>query len=254
MKNFFKFILLTLIILLQNFNIEAKTGNWGLSFPKPGESPIGNESCDYLKNYNAYFIGKNSEKVIYLTFDAGYENGYTDKILDTLKKNQVPATFFLCGNYFKENPDMVKKIVAEGHIIGNHTMSHPDMSKITDKKTFERELSQIEELYKSITGNEIKKFYRPPMGKYNAESLQMAKDLGYSTIFWSLAYMDFDDKNQPTKEVAFSKLIPRIHPGAILLLHNTSKSNSLILDELIQKYHEMGYEFKSLEHLISECQ
>lgn len=254
-KNFFKkaykiiafaFLITTLFTSL---NVSAETKNWGLSFPSPGETPVGNESVEYLRDFDGYFIGDYSEKVIYLTFDAGYENGYTELILDALKKNQVPATFFLVGSYLKEHPDIVNRIVNEGHIVGNHTMSHPDMTKFTNEESFAEELSQVENLYKSITGEEMKKFYRPPSGKYNEENLKMAKNLGYKTMFWSLAYMDFDNNNQPSKEEAFSKLLPRIHNGAILLLHNTSKSNSLILDELIGKYKEMGFEFKSLEEI-----
>ncbi len=243
------YLVLIFLILLTDLNIYCETRNWGLSFPEPGKTPIGNEASDYLKKFDSYFIGDTSEKVIYLTFDSGYENGYTEPILDVLKENQVPATFFLVGSYLKENPNIVNRIVNEGHIIGNHTMSHKDMSKISSEESFNKELSKVEELYKSITGQDMKKFYRPPSGKYNETSLKIAKSLGYKTIFWSLAYMDFDDKNQPSKEAAFSKLIPRIHNGAILLLHNTSKSNSQILDELIKKYREIGFEFKSLEYL-----
>ncbi len=248
-KSSFMVVITIFMMLFSNFNILAKRCDWGIWFSEPGKS-IGDDTPEYLKNFNAYFIGEEHKKIIYLTFDAGYENGYTDEVLDILKENKVPATFFLCGHYFKKNPEMVKRMVEEGHTIGNHTMSHPDMSSITDKDAFKKELSQVEDLYRSITGHEMKKFYRPPMGKYSENNLKIAKDLGYSTIFWSLAYKDYDNESQPSKKEAFAKLIPNIHPGAVILLHNTSKTNSLILDELIKSYTKMGYEFRELDDLI----
>ncbi|MCL2592063.1 MAG: polysaccharide deacetylase family protein [Defluviitaleaceae bacterium] len=221
--------------------------DWGLGFPVEGQKAVGNETSDYLKKFDAYYVSETSEKVIYLTFDAGYENGHTAGILDTLKKNDVKATFFLVGHYFEANPEMIKRIVDEGHIIGNHTMNHPDMTKITDKAKFTEELTKIEDLYRDITGQEIPKLYRPPQGKYSEENLKLTQELGYKTFLWSLSYADFDNKKQPTKEHAFSKLIPRVHPGAVILLHNTSKTSAEILDELIQKYRDLGYEFKNLD-------
>ncbi|MCL2322228.1 MAG: delta-lactam-biosynthetic de-N-acetylase [Oscillospiraceae bacterium] len=241
---------LSLIFIISIFNVFGATKEWGLSYPELGKTPVGNETKDYLKQFGGYFMGDPNEKVVYLTFDSGYENGYTEKILDVLKKNEVPATFFLVGHYLKGKPEIVKRMVNEGHIVGNHTMKHPDMTKISSKEAFSKELSQVEDLYKSITGQEMKKFYRPPQGKYSEQNLKMAKELGYKTIFWSVAYRDYDNNNQPSKEEAFSKLIPRIHNGAVVLLHNTSKSNSLILDELIGKYKGMGFEFRSLEDLV----
>lgn len=250
-KNVFKNIGIALMmtILLQCTKVYAEDGNWGLSYPDGGNIPKGNENADYLKKFDAYFVGEPTENVIYLTFDAGYENGYTEPILNTLKENNVPATFFLVGTYIRDNGELVKRMLDEGHIVANHTMHHPDMSAISNKESFIKELSETEELYKSITGKDMPKYYRPPRGKYSESNMQMAKDLGYKTIFWSLAYVDWDVNKQPTKEMAFSKLLPRIHSGAVLLLHNTSKTNSIILDELIKTYREKGYEFKSLDNL-----
>lgn len=227
----------------------AANGNWGLSFSTPGEVPRGNESVEYLKQFDAYFVGESDKKVVYLTFDAGYENGYTESILDTLKENAVPAAFFLVGTYIRDYPELINRMAKEGHIVGNHTMSHPDMSKIDDLSSFKKELSLVEDCYKSVTGLDMKKFYRPPSGKYSESNMKMAKELGYKTVFWSLAYADWDINKQPSKEAAFSKLLPRLHPGAVLLLHSTSKTNCLILDELIKTYKQMGYEFRSLEEL-----
>ena len=140
-------------------------------------------------------------------------------------------------------------MVKEGHLVGNHTYTHPDMSAISTKEQFEKELNQLEEKYEEVTGEKMKKYYRPPQGKYSESNLKMAEEMGYKTIFWSLAYVDWYESDQPTKEEAFDKLIPRLHPGAIVLLHSTSKTNSEILDELLTKWEEMGYEFKSTEEL-----
>ena len=224
-------------------------GNWGLSFQQEGEAPVANATAEYLAEYNAFYAEKTDKKVLYLTFDAGYENGYTGKILDVLKKHNVKATFFLVGNYIETSPDLVKRMVKEGHLVGNHTYTHPDMSAISTKEQFEKELNQLEEKYEEVTGEKMKKYYRPPQGKYSESNLKMAEEMGYKTIFWSLAYVDWYESDQPTKEEAFDKLIPRLHPGAIVLLHSTSKTNSEILDELLTKWEEMGYEFKSTEEL-----
>ena len=225
-------------------------GNWGLSFQEEGKPPIGNASSDYLKQFNAFYTGKTDEKVIYLTFDAGYENGNTPAILDALKKHQVPATFFLVGNYLTTSPDLVKRMVAEGHTVGNHTFHHPDMSKISTRESFEKELKDLEALYQETTGQPMTRFYRPPQGKYSESNLKMAQELGYHTFFWSLAYVDWYEDKQPSKEEAFKKLLGRIHPGAIVLLHSTSKTNGEILDDLLTKWEEMGYQFRPLTDLI----
>lgn len=234
-----------------NFSVTvlSEITNWGLSFKEDGRAPIANATSRALKEYNAYYVGNDDDKVIYLTFDAGFENGYTENILDTLKEHDVKAAFFLVGHYLEEEPLLVKRMVEEGHIVGNHTYHHPDMSKISDKDSFSKELTSLEELYKQVTGQEMPKYYRPPQGKFNENNLIMANDLGYKTIFWSLAYVDWYNDKQPTKEQAFNKLVPRIHPGAVLLLHSTSKTNSEILDELLTKYKSEGYIFESLDDL-----
>ncbi|MDO4545366.1 MAG: delta-lactam-biosynthetic de-N-acetylase [Bacillota bacterium] len=224
-------------------------GNWGLSFQKEGAAPIGNATPEYLAEYDGYYAEETNKKVMYLTFDAGYENGHTEKILDVLKKHKITAAFFLVGNYIETNPEIVKRMVKEGHLVGNHTYSHPDMSEIATEEAFRQELSKLEDAYHDATGKKMKKYYRPPQGKYSEENLKMAKEMGYKTIFWSLAYVDWYESDQPTREEAFQKLIPRLHPGAIVLLHSTSKTNGEILDELLTKWEEMGYTFKSLEEL-----
>ena len=161
---------------------------------------------------------------------------------------KVKATFFVVGHFLKENEDLVKRMVKEGHTVGNHTYNHPNIVGM-DKEKFANEVGQVEELYKSITGKNMTKYYRPPQGKYNTDNLKMAQEMGYKTFFWSLAYVDWNRDSQPTKEEAFDKLLSRIHPGAIVLLHNTSKTNGEILDELLSKWEKMGYTFGLLKNL-----
>lgn len=230
-------------------SVSAASSSWGLSFQQEGTRPIGNADIEELQQYNAYYAQDTTEKIIYLTFDAGYENGNTPLILEALKKHQAPATFFVVGNFISDNPDLVRQIISEGHTIGNHTMTHPDMSGISSKENFQKQLKDVETLYESITGEAMTKFYRPPQGIYSTCNLAMAKELGYSTFFWSLAYVDWIQDQQPSKEEAFEKLLGRIHPGAVVLLHNTSSTNGQILDELLTRWEDMGYQFHALKEL-----
>ena len=230
-----------------------ETGSWGLSFRENGTAPVGNAGVSQLKKYDAAYIGSTEEKVIYLTFDAGYENGCTAKILDTLKEHQVPAAFFLVGNYLERNADLVRRMVDEGHIVGNHTMHHYDMSKISDQESFSQELKNLEDLFREVTGKELPRYYRPPQGIYSEENLKMAQELGYRTVFWSLAYVDWNNDAQPTAQEAFDKLIPRIHKGAVVLLHSTSRTNAEILGELLTKWKDLGYRFGTLEELFTDA-
>lgn len=229
--------------------IYPETENWGLGFGQEGEKPTGNVSAEELKTYHAAYMDPTDEKVIYLTFDAGYENGNTPAILEALKKHNAKGTFFVVGNFLETSPELVKQMVVEGHTVGNHTWHHPEMSKISDVAAFEKELKDVETRYQEITGEELTRFYRPPQGKYNTQNLQMASNLGYKIFFWSLAYVDWIQDQQPTKEAAFDKLLKRIHPGAVVLLHSTSSTNAQILDELLTKWEEMGYHFAPLSEL-----
>lgn len=228
-----------------------ETGSWGLSFRQEGQPPVGNAGVDQLRRYDAAYIGDTTKQTIYLTFDSGYENGCTGKILDTLQKHNVKAAFFLVGNYIEKNADLVRRMVEEGHIVGNHTMHHYDMSKIGDKATFAKELGDLEVLFKEATGQDLPKFYRPPQGIYSEDNLKMAQELGYKTVFWSLAYVDWNQDAQPSKEQAFGKLLSRIHNGAVVLLHSTSQTNAEILDELLTKWEAQGYSFGTVEELFT---
>ncbi len=240
-----------LILVLSQFVGQAvPTVSWGLSFRQEGQPPSAPDSPEALQKYGAAFLGNTEEKVLYLTFDAGYENGSTEKILKTLEQHGVQAAFFLCGNYIEKNPDLVRQMVDQGHTVCNHTMHHPDMSKL-DREAFEKELRELEDLFRETTGGQIGAFYRPPQGIYSQENLQYAQQMGYRTVFWSLAYADWDNSKQPTKEQAFDKLLPRTHNGAVILLHSTSETNAAILDELLTAWEQAGYTFQTLEHLFS---
>ena len=242
-------VLAGVLLVSQFLGAAMETGSWGLSYQTPGKIPIGPASAAELQALDAVYAGDGAEKVLYLTFDAGYENGCTEKILDTLKAHNVPAAFFLVGNYIEKNADLVRRMVEEGHIVGNHTMHHPDMSKLTTKEAFSKELTALEDLFYETTGQQMPKYYRPPQGIYSRENLQMAKELGYKTVFWSLAYVDWNNDSQPTREQAFDKLLPRTHNGAVILLHSTSQTNAAILDELLTRWKSEGYTFQSIDRL-----
>lgn len=222
---------------------------WGLSFGESGTQPVGNVSPEELKQYDAYFMGSEDEKVIYLTFDCGYENGNTEPILDALKKHNAPATFFVVGHYLETEPDLVKRMVEDGHAVGSHTYHHPDVNTLPDLPAFQKEMDDVSELFTQITDEKLSMYYRPPEGKCGITNLEMAQELGYSTILWSLAYVDWDAEHQPSHKDALEKLTARIHPGAVVLLHNTSKTNGEILDELLTAWEDMGYSFMPLSNL-----
>ena len=245
-------ILLAVGLGIGIFTAESvQTGSWGLSYSVEGATPQGPASAQILAKYDAAYVGDTTEKVLYLTFDAGYENGCTASILDTLKKHDAPAAFFLVGNYLEKNADLVRRMADEGHTVANHTMHHPDMSAIRDEAAFRKELQDLETLYTSITGRQLSRFYRPPQGIYSEENLKMAQAMGYKTVFWSLAYVDWNNDRQPTAEYAFSKLLPRTHNGAVVLLHSTSATNAEILDQLLTRWEEMGYTFGTLDALFA---
>ena len=176
---------------LNNFSPKKEqVENWGLGFGAEGTQPSGNATPEELKEYDAHYIGDAKKKVLYLTFDCGYENGNTEKIMAALKKHNAPATFFVVGNFLETSPELVKKMVKEGYTVGNHTYHHPDMSSISDKASFQKELEGVSNLYKEITGKEMTKYYRPPQGKYSTENLKMAKELGYQTLpMWTGMWM-----------------------------------------------------------------
>jgi len=231
---------------------DKKTKEYSWYFlPEKDEKPSRAEpsSLDLLKKYGGYYLGDTNHKYIYLTFDEGYENGYTGKILDILKSNNVKAAFFVTVPYIKSNVALVKRMADEGNLVCNHSNTHPSMAKITDEKKFAWELNSTEKTYKEATGYEMSKFFRPPMGKYSELSLDYTKKLGYKTVFWSLAHRDWLKDDQPNPERSKKLLLNRTHPGGIYLLHAVSKTNAEILDSLIKDWKAKGYEFKTLNDL-----
>ncbi len=229
--------------------IAVEKHAWGLSFQQEGAPPVADISAEELHKFNAFYCGDSSKKVLYLTFDCGYENGNLAPMLDALKKHNAPATFFIVGHFLDAAPDLAQRMVAEGHTLGNHTYHHPNMSNFDSQASFDAELVALEEKCLAVTGKPVGKFYRPPEGKFTEDNLNWAAQRGYKTILWSLAYVDWKVDEQPTAEKAFSKLIPRTHDGAIVLLHSTSATNAAILDELLTKWEAMGYTFSSLDTL-----
>lgn len=237
------------LFLNQNISLaDNKAYGWGFKPGKQGEKPDVGIYESIIKGHNAYYVDDTTSKRIYLTFDAGYENGNTPIILDILKKHRVNATFFLVGNYLKKEEALVKRMVDEGHIIGNHTWSHPDLTKLT-KEQYKEELDKFVEYYKKITGEIPLNILRPPAGTFSKRSLQIADELGYYTIFWSVAYKDWEIDKQRGWEYAYNEVMKQIHPGAIILLHPVSKDNVDALEKIIVDLKNQGYEFSPITKL-----
>lgn len=230
--------------------LSTKEYNWYFKPNNQGNPPEGaKEANQFMSKYDCYYLGDTSKKVLYLTFDEGYENGYTAPILDVLKKHNVKAAFFVVKPYITSNKELVKRMVDEGHLVCNHSARHPSMASIFEEDKFNKELSDVEEAFEQATGKKMAKFFRPPMGKYSELSLNYTKAYGYKTIFWSFAYKDWEPKNQPSHEFGKNIIAKRTHNGAIVLLHAVSKTNAEILDDVISRWEKEGYEIKSLNEL-----
>ena len=215
----------------------------------------GMSGCDNsfpLEQYDAYYVDRicaeKGEKVMYLTFDCGYENGYTDQMLDVLKKHDAKGCFFVTMTYIRDNPDIVKRMKEEGHQVGNHTVHHPCMPEksVEEQKS---ELKECSDFMRNETGYEMDMYFRPPSGEYSEQVLQLAKDMGYKTIFWSMAYLDYDVNNQPGTDYVIDHFAKYYHPGAIPLIHNVSSSNAQALDTVLTNLEKEGYEFRSLNEM-----
>ncbi|RDY29468.1 delta-lactam-biosynthetic de-N-acetylase [Romboutsia weinsteinii] len=234
---------------LVNPSLSTQEYNWYFNPRNDGKQPNPIQEANFFRNYSSYYVGDPNEKVIYLSFDAGYESGNTNNILDTLKKHNAPAQFFVVESYIKNNPDIIKRMEQEGHLVCNHSKSHKSMASINDLDEFKKEILSVSEAYKEVTGKEMPKYFRPPMGKFSETSLKNTQDLGYSSIFWSFAYVDWYENKQPTHEYAKDKIYSRTHPGAIVLLHPNSKTNTEILDEVLTHWEQEGYTLKTLDYL-----
>ncbi len=224
--------------------------NWYYFVDKATNTLYGPKETPFVENHNVFYAGDQNEKVIYLTFDEGYENGYTKDIIKVLNKNKVPAAFFVTKHYMTSNEDIIKEMVDGGHLVCNHTVSHKSMPVVVENlEKFKKEFTDVEDCYKEITGKEMPKYFRPPMGKYSHKSIIETEKLGYATVFWSFAYKDWVVDSQPSKEAALKKITSKVYNGEILLLHACSKTNAEILEDVILKLKADGYEFKDLDYL-----
>lgn len=230
--------------------LSTKEYNWYFQPRNDNNPPEGpKETKTLISTYDCYHLGDTSKKVLYLTFDEGYEAGYTAPILDVLKKHNVKAAFFVVKPYITSNPELIKRMVEDGHLVCNHSARHPSMASIKDEEKFNKELFDVEDAFQKITEKKMPKYFRPPMGKYSELSLQYTQNYGYKTIFWSFAYMDWIPNKQPSHEVAKKRILQRTHNGGIMLLHAVSKTNAEILDDVITEWETQGYELKSLDEL-----
>lgn len=228
---------------------ETTKYNWYYKPRTDGLQPERNPEMEFVyTKCDGYSVGSPDDKVIYLTFDLGYDNGNTEPILDALKEHNVKAAFFVVGHYIKSCPDIVKRMKDEGHLVCNHSVNHKDMTTL-DYETFKKEMVGLEDLYFNLTGENMPKFYRPPAGTFSERSLTWAKELGYATVFWSFAYKDWYTDNQPERNFAINKIMSRTHPGEVVLLHATSSTNADIMGEIIIKWKQMGYKFEDMYHL-----
>lgn len=230
---------------------ETTEYHWYTMPKTDGTQPDQQPEFAFISRYDGYRIGSPDRKVIYITFDAGYENGNTPQILDALKKHNVPAAFFLVDHYIKSNPELVRRMVDEGHLVCSHSTNHKNMTAM-DFETFKKEMAGVAERCKAVTGRPIAPYFRPPEGRFSERCLKYAQQLGYKTIFWSFAYKDWLINAQPSPQDAMNTIIRRTHPGMVALLHATSATNAEILDELLTKWEQMGYSFGSLDELTAQ--
>jgi len=250
-----KWIVITLLFGLLTFSIgvqeyEASGGyGWGFKKNTDHQVPDVGKYKEILEKYGAYYADLSGDKNIYLTFDNGYEQGYTEQVLDVLKEENVPATFFVTGHYVKSEPDLIKRMVDENHIVGNHSYHHPDFTILTKEKMKE-ELEVLEEAVAKVSDQQHMQYMRPPKGLFNEETLKWSKDLGYTHVFWSLAFSDWNTDKQKGWEYAYDQVMDQIHPGAIVLLHAVSADNAEALSHMIKELRKQGYSFKSLDDLL----
>ena len=259
-KRFFCFLIAMICIsILMSFSVSAFPNtvySWYCKRNKDHKQPIADGNMQWIEQYNGYYIDHlhsddSADKVVYLTFDAGYENGNVEKILTVMRQEDVRGAFFILGHLITSCPDLVRQMAEDGHTICNHTNRHKDMTLVSDFNAFQEELESLERLYRDTVGGEMAPYYRPPEGKFDERSMEYANRLGYKTIFWSLAYADWDNNKQPDEAAAKKKILDHIHNGAVILLHPTSATNAKILGDLIRELKGMGYRFGTLDELVA---
>ncbi|MBE6629257.1 MAG: delta-lactam-biosynthetic de-N-acetylase [Ruminococcaceae bacterium] len=248
-------LLLLLAAIFCMMQISAAGGgmSWYCVRQKAHRQPVIERDFSFIEDCGGYFIDhahneQNAEKVVYLTFDAGYENGNVAKTLDVLENAAVPGAFFILKHLISANPELVKRMEAQGHLVCNHTAHHPDLSGASGE-VIEKEISELEESYAALTGKRMAPFFRPPEGRFSREMLEKVQEMGYKTVFWSFAYADWDNEKQPEPGKALQCIMDNVHNGAVLLLHPTSKTNAEILPRVIEELKKEGYRFGTLEEL-----
>lgn len=258
LKNVWMFFLLIILFVVTIVDINMKEGidtnssvsnqkiEWGIKRNDNHEQPdVGSKNRKILEENNGICLGNAEEKIIYLTFDEGYEAGYTEEILKILKENDVKAAFFLTAHYVNTEEDLVKQMIDEGHIIGNHTVNHKSMPTLTEEEIKQEVMDLHQSVYEKF-GYEMK-YIRPPKGEFSEKTLMVTNALGYKNVMWSFAYEDWNEEKQPDENQAKEKILNNLHNGEIMLLHGNSKTNTNILDSMIKEIKNRGYEFKSLD-------
>lgn len=250
-------VLIAVLLMMNPLSVAAEDGgrpyHFGFKKSRNGQVASINEEGfkGIVERHGAIFLGDTTKKELYLTFDNGYENGYTAKVLDVLKEKQVPAIFFVTGHYVKDQPELLKRMVSEGHLVGNHSWSHPDMSQISSAK-IQEELDKVKEQVGELTGQKEMRYLRPPRGIFSDRVLDVSRGLGYTSVFWSVAYKDWDTKAQKGWRYAYDQVLVQLHPGAVILLHSVSKDNAEALGQIIDDARKQGYEFKSLDQMTTK--
>jgi peptidoglycan-N-acetylmuramic acid deacetylase len=256
------FTLLGIVLLITSTNVahadfSNSPINWGFKKGKDGQpADAGKPLEKIIEKHGAIYKGDASKKYLYLTFDNGYENGYTAQILDILKKEQVPATFFVTGHYLNTASELVLRMTKEGHIVGNHSWHHPDLTQVSDQRLKE-ELEKVRAETEVLTGKKNMAYLRPPRGVFSERTMALAKDAGYTHVFWSLAFVDWYTDQQKGAQYAYDNIMRQVHPGSIMLLHTVSKDNADALERVLKDLKKQGYEFKSLDdfmfrHMLKE--
>ena len=251
-RKYFTFlpIYIGIILMIQLFQPSIVSGyGWGYKKNDENKPPEIGKYSEILSNSNGIYMDSTGNKDIYITFDNGYEQGFTEQVLNVLRKHNVPATFFITGHYAESEPDLLKRMVDEGHIIGNHSYHHPDFTTMS-KSEIKKELDLVEEIVAKHTTQKEMTYLRPPRGTFDEQTLKWAEDLGYVHVFWSLAFKDWEVNNQKGWQYAYDQITTQIHPGAILLLHSVSSDNAEAIDKVIVYLKKQGYTFKSLDQLM----
>lgn len=233
-------------IITSSEGVSNKKISWGIKRNSNHEQPdLGKTTKEVLEKNNGIAIGNNTDKFVYLTFDEGYEAGYTPQILDILKENNVKATFFITAHYLNTQAELVKRMIEEGHILGNHTVNHKSMPSLTEEEINTEVMNLHKAIYEKFQYE--MKYIRPPMGEFSERTLNVTNSLGYKTVMWSFAYEDWNEDKQPDENASKVKILDNVHNGEIILLHGNSKTNTNVLGDIIKQIREMGYEFKSLD-------